>query len=31
MKTFWMSCAECAVTQLHQPCEACVNRKAQGL
>jgi hypothetical protein len=27
----WLSCAECAMSNLHQPCEACPNRKAQGL
>jgi hypothetical protein len=31
MRTFWLTCAECAMTQLYQPCEACPNRKAQGL
>lgn len=27
----WLSCNECAMTQLHQPCEACPNRSAQGM
>ena len=31
MKVFWMSCAECSMTQLHQPCEACPNKEVQGL
>ena len=31
MKVFWMSCAECAMTQPMQPCEACPNKKVQGL
>lgn len=28
---FWMSCAECSSTQLHQPCEACVNTRGGGV
>ena len=28
-RVFWMTCAECAMTQLHQPCEACPNGAAQ--
>jgi hypothetical protein len=31
MKVFWMTCTECALTQLMQPCEACPNRYSQGL
>ena len=31
MKVFWLTCSECAMTQLHQPCEACPNRSAQGM
>ena len=27
----WLSCNEFAMTQLHQPCEACPNRSAQGM
>ncbi len=31
MKVFWLTCAECAMTEPMQPCEACSNRSAQGM
>jgi recombinational DNA repair protein RecR len=29
MKVWTLTCAECAMINAHQPCEACPNRKAQ--
>lgn len=31
MKVFWLTCVECAIMEPMQPCEACPNRRAQGL
>ena len=28
-KVFWMSCAECAIKEPMQPCEACPNNRVQ--
>jgi hypothetical protein len=30
MRVFWMTCEECAFTQLMQPCEACPNGQYVG-
>jgi len=25
MKVIWISCSDCAIVNMHQPCEACTN------